>query len=170
MVDKEMVMNKANDVAEDLFKEEFRINPDKNYNRDADDMAYLLTAAIIVLSVFTPNIFSGIYGILSLIVLNGTRETYDGWARTVKSFFYISIVFLVLFTIIFALIFVYGLLAKKLVWLLLGIYVGVLSIALIFLLLLNETPVMKLYSRTVEPDLSANSLNPTYGVVNQSKP
>ena len=116
-------------LAKESLKVDFeRKTSDPNLNKEEDQIAHSSSLVILIFALLTPNIFAGIYAVIGLIVLNGTRSTYNNWFRAVKSFYFIAVIFLIIFIIIFIFVLVWGLLKDR-TWLwLLGLWVIVLSI------------------------------------------
>ena len=123
-----------------------KVSNDPNLNADSDQTAYLAALAIIILSIFVVNIFTAFFAVLCLVCLNGDRVTYENWKRSVKTFYIVCEIFLVIVVIIFALMVVWGVLSFSLKKILLGVYVAVLSLALIIFVYRAKSYVWTLYT------------------------
>ena len=70
--------------------------------RDEENSGIGLCSSItlIILAVFALNAITFLFGLFALVVVNGNYETWTGWRKTIKAFFYISLVVLIIAMII----------------------------------------------------------------------
>ena len=97
-------------------------------NVENDNAALCAAITIIVLSIFSFNIFVLLLGLFGIIALNSTQDVWKSWKRVVSVFYYISIVVLIIIVFASLIILIIGLFKVIVTAIGIGAYLFLLSI------------------------------------------
>jgi len=101
-------------------------------NMDNDQAALCASLTIIVLGIFSFNLFVVLLGLFALVALNNEHDVWRTWMRVVSIFYYISLVVLIIMIFISFLLIIIGSIQVKGNLIGVGVYLLVISCFNIF--------------------------------------